>query len=582
MCGTCRACSCGFSRLASNDNGNNTSQVEDKFTALRRVDPSCDCLCGKNCICHWKFRFTRHEDVLFWVILIVEVCFWIWSIQRSNDSIYIDDIVYNSEYNATSTQSLLAKLAVFLRLIELQTILLWTLYHQKRKPLTGFILLRLISMVSLFLGGLTMIVLSINENLRTIARILIGISIVNVVVCLFTLILDITSYCTNNNDNNSNNYKHHNSTSKNRAKYKRSNTITIRFLLLVILCESVLTSIFLWLDNEDSKTMNRIFYDVIYSIDRIKILILMLPALWVTINCDWKKLDNNQQAKTSLEANPSSMVTTSRKGSGVLLSKSQSSDHQYGKMENDDSDQDIELAIRLDLNGKDGDKPKKKFNARQEFKEISAIKGEYSSWDSITTTVIGYTQIGKTMYIRALSKFEQNEAETLSVIMEDEKMYVIQTTFFCLFFVLISIFFVHNMFCTHCLVSCVFVCVRGDDSTVGIGGETDKYIDLETFFSSNRYNFIDYYCRWEQKLQTSFSFWDTIGYPANNFNMLALECLKNCDIGIFMYDLTKCIELENSQVSWWEKNDSLRYLQQLDLFVCGLLVHVPHQCFIVE
>ena len=436
--------------------------------------PKCDC-CG---IVFVYFTFTRYEHVLLLVVLFVELSFFIWSIVRLDDDIYIDNTIYNSEYDPISSRSFLAKFAVFLRLIELQTILLWTLREQRAKPSHCYVLVRLISMVSSFVAGITLIVLSINENLRTIARILIGISIVNGLVCLWAF----CKCCTNDKKDdkkddregdNNDIFTSSLSTSQNTKRGKKCRNMIVGFILFVIFVESILTCVILWIRNEDSKTMNRIIYDAFYGIDRIKILILVSLVLFFTIATQ-KKNDNSS-------------------GHGIELTPQ--SHNERSKYPN----------------------PAEIF---KEYLNISDSKKEHSSsLDSITTTVMGYTQVGKTMYIRALWKFTnyQKDLKYLS------------------------------------------------DRNI----PQDKYIHLEEL-PDNFDNFIDYYCRWEKNLQTSFSFWDTIGYPGKNYNKLAFKCLQDCDVAIIMYDLSKCIEFKDRpEETWWKKVGSLRYLKDLDSSVCS-------------
>ena len=122
----------------------------------------------------------------------------------------------------------------------------------------------------------------------------------------------------------------------------------------------------------------------------------------------------------------------------------------------------------------------------------------------------------------------------------------------------------------------------------------DNCINLQEKSFYNRDNFIDYYCHWDQNLQTSFSFWDTIGYPGNSFNNLILECLRQSDVAVIMYDLSQCVQLEKQFVDeykdekndepgdegekmidrWWKQNDSLRYLKDLDSHVCCCCCYV--------
>lgn len=103
-----------------------------------------------------------------------------------------------------------------------------------------------------------------------------------------------------------------------------------------------------------------------------------------------------------------------------------------------------------------------------------------------------------------------------------------------------------------------------------------KVVDakLDNLLSYNRYNLIDHYARWEQNLQTSFVFWDTIG--DNRFIKNMTRQMGKSDIIIMMYDLSDCAarfynENNNNNnndhddnYTWLEKAPSVKFMQQFD------------------
>ena len=161
-----------------------------------------------------------------------------------------------------------------------------------------------------------------------------------------------------------------------------------------------------------------------------------------------------------------------------------------------------------------------------------------SHWDNITTTVVGSSKVGKTLFVRALWSGEEIHLRKET---QDNDVNVIEN--------------LHNKltkaydekenkeFEEEKQRKDKYTVSKDDNELEAIQKmikyvleNTNKYaLNLDNLLMYNRYNLIDYYPRWEKNLQTSFVFWDTIGDL--RFTLNILDCMRKSHVVLLMYEI---------------------------------------------
>lgn len=282
------------------------------------------------------FKFTSQEVILLVTFLCVELGYflwlWIdisWDIDNISTSKHYGNDIYEGEAHTSSEQSRVGKLAVFLRFIELQSMLLWTLHEQRAHPLHYHVLVRLVSMVSTFVIGFAMVVMTINEKVFVIQWFLILMSFSNFIVCIWAIFLDFKDEnkwsCArkqqDNNSNNNNNISNSNNSiytlniDKKRANSAKEHNFLIIGILFWILMESVASCLILLnLYLADTSTMYRIFWDSVFCIDRIKIFILIVLVLRMTIDINQQGVEEEDEREQQGKRKTSFSLSNSKSG----------------------------------------------------------------------------------------------------------------------------------------------------------------------------------------------------------------------------------------------------------------------------